>query len=105
MFGPTGPALQFLRVEMAFEAAGYAIRNIEASPHRPPVAIFRMIRRNTPRYNSDVEFHQHALRILESAGIRIEKADLTTQKTGNQVLVAFLWRPAALPPAGRGDWG
>ena len=93
LFDPTGPALLFLKMEMAFEAAGYRIRKAEASPHDPPVTVLRLTRGKAPRFSDDTQFVQQVRLILESVAIRPRKADLITEQNGDRILVSFLWQP------------
>ncbi len=47
VYTPTGPALKFLEIQIAFWDAGYAIRKTEVSPHHPPVAVFHLTRKKS----------------------------------------------------------
>lgn len=91
-FQPTGPALRLLEIETAFRRAGYAIRKTEVSPHKPPVAVLRLIRRTAPQFPDQVQFVQHVRQILESVGIDVPMDSLITQIIGNTILIAFLWQ-------------
>lgn len=95
LYFPTGEALQFLHLEMAFQEAGYQIQMTELSPHRPPVAVLHLVRRKAPRFSDAAQFAEHVRQVLESAEIHVPRADLTSEQTGNRVLVAFLWQPPA----------
>lgn len=87
----TGSALRFQQMEMAFRNAGYVIRKTELSPHTPPVAVLRLIRRTAPRFSDRAEFVRHVRQILGSVGISVPKRELTAQQNGNTTLVAFVW--------------
>lgn len=78
---------------MAFQEAGYEIRKTEISPHHPPVAVLRLIRRTAARFSDDDQFSERIRQILDSVGISLGKADLISEQTGDGVLVSFPWQP------------
>jgi hypothetical protein len=93
LYAPTGPALQFLRIQIAFESAGYVVRRAELFPHDLPVVVFRLKRTTDPKYSGQAQFRQQVLQILGSVLIRFDEADVVTEQTGDKALVSFLWQP------------
>jgi hypothetical protein len=94
---PDGEIAMSVQVPLAFENAGYAIRQWAKADYHP-VWVLRARRKFAPRFGTDAEFFQHALQVLEGADVRARKSELTAQRSGDRILVAFIW---PLPSGGR----
>jgi hypothetical protein len=94
---PWGELEMQQRLPAAFEAAGYKIESWGRSDTHP-CWILRARRRSALRFADKAQLVTHVIELLRSAGIRARKADVTVDKRGDTILVAFVW-----PMAGR-DW-
>jgi hypothetical protein len=80
-----------LRVPSAFESAGYEIRQWGKAQYHP-AWILRARNKTAPRFGKrDPRFIQHVLQVLKSAEVNARKSDLVTDRTGERILVSFLW--------------
>lgn len=90
----TGAAGQFQKIQSAFVDAGFSILKAELSPHRPvAVVVLRLDGRAVPRFSHEPEFRDHILQILNGVPIWFNEADVTIERSGDRILVAFLWEP------------
>jgi hypothetical protein len=84
---PTGNLARTERIRAVFERQGFAVRQIEISPHRKPVWIVRL---RSLQVVDEEELRNLVPQLLRQADIQVENDDLTVRKTGrNYALVAF----------------
>jgi hypothetical protein len=87
----SGELAMSLRIPSAFENAGYQIRQWGRAEFHP-VWVLRARNKTAPRFGKrDPQFIQHVLQILRSADVNARKADLVVDRTGDRILVSFLW--------------
>jgi len=78
------------QVRTAFERAGYHVWHwAKADTH--PVWILRARRKLAPRVGDNVQFTKHIMSVLKGAGISGRKGDITIDRNGDAILVAFAW--------------
>ncbi len=92
---PSGDLSTAVRLRFRFEVAGYKVRTAaKPSPHHP-VWLIKASRQSAPQFLDDGQFITHILHILRCADIRLSKANMTAQRTGDKIHVSFV----LLPPA------
>jgi hypothetical protein len=92
----TGPARLLDELGSVIRAAGYEVRNLEVSPHQPPVVIFWLKRRGL-RVEEDARILQTLRQALASTGVPKKRTELTLGRNRRRTFVAFVWDPS-LPP-------
>ncbi len=94
---PTGELALPFQLHSLFRAAGYRVRlAAKASPYHP-VWVVKLVRTTAEPIRDKNELFQTVQRLLQSIKLRFRKADLTVQRTGDRIVVTFLWPPAPRP--------
>jgi hypothetical protein len=81
---------KFLDAQAAFQGAGYRIRAAEIVQTHP-FWVFHLTRTTAPRIQDGDEFLRHVRDILQGVGIYFKDDNAMIQRSGNRILVSFLW--------------
>lgn len=89
---PTGELVMANHIRFVFKNAGYKVR-YAAKDEIHPVWIIRLICDTASPIKDRMLLFQHVYHLLKNADIKLRKTDLAVLRTGNRILVSFLWQP------------
>lgn len=83
------------RLRVTFTSEGYATKTILAAATHP-VWVIRARRKDAPRIVDHRLFFRHIQELLSRAGFFLGRDELTIDRKGDSILIAFQWRDSLI---------